>query len=182
VLASRTKPIQRSNELAKTVDCTTPAAIARCTIRDTGSEHFTPVVLLNLLSNAIKYNRADGAVIVDCVLTDSQRVRISVQDTGIGLGPDQLESLFLPFNRLGQEGGSEEGTRIGLVVTKKLTEMMGGTIGVSSSPGTGSVFWIELKSSERARNNSRDVFARLAHQHPCRARKSRSLRSACIRG
>ncbi len=105
-------------------------------------------VLLNLLSNAIKYNRADGAVIVGCVLTDSQRVRISVQDTGIGLRPDQLESLFLPFNRLGQEGGSEEGTGIGLVVTKKLTELMGGTIGVSSSPGTGSVFWIELKSTK----------------------------------
>jgi CheY-like chemotaxis protein len=105
-------------------------------------------VLLNLLSNAIKYNRADGAVVVDCALTDSQCVRISVQDTGIGLRPDQLESLFLPFNRLGQEAGAEEGTGIGLVVTKKLTELMGGTIGVTSSPGTGSVFWIELKSTK----------------------------------
>jgi signal transduction histidine kinase/CheY-like chemotaxis protein len=117
-------------------------------------------VLLNLLSNSIKYNRADGAVLVYCALTDSQCVRISVQDTGIGLRPEQLESLFLPFNRLGQEGGSEEGTGIGLVVTKKLIELMGGTIGVTSSPGVGSVFWIELKSTKLVTSNELIV----AHQ------------------
>ncbi len=101
-------------------------------------------VLLNLLSNAIKYNRDMGAVVVDVVTTDAQRVRVSVQDTGQGLNPEQVGKLFQPFNRLGQEGGPEEGTGIGLVVTKRLVELMGGTIGVTSSVGVGSVFWVEF--------------------------------------
>jgi PAS domain S-box-containing protein len=102
-------------------------------------------VLLNLLSNAIKYNRERGAVIVDCH-SSAERVRVAVQDTGIGLRPEQVAALFQPFNRLGQESGSAEGTGIGLVVTKRLVELMGGEIGVSSTPGIGSVFWIDLQA------------------------------------
>ncbi|NHZ62907.1 hybrid sensor histidine kinase/response regulator [Massilia genomosp. 1] len=101
-------------------------------------------VLLNLLSNAIKYNREMGAVVCDCSVVTANRVRLSVQDTGMGLRPEQIDSLFQPFNRLGQENGSEEGTGIGLVVTRRLVELMGGEIGVSSSVGVGTVFWIEL--------------------------------------
>ncbi|MCE3606857.1 ATP-binding protein [Massilia sp. P8910] len=105
-------------------------------------------VLLNLLSNAIKYNRDMGAVVCDCSVVTANRVRLSVQDTGMGLRPDQIASLFQPFNRLGQENGSEEGTGIGLVVTRRLVELMGGEIGVSSSVGVGTVFWIELGLTE----------------------------------
>lgn len=101
-------------------------------------------VLLNLLSNAIKYNRDAGAVVLDCQQLTPERMRISVQDTGMGLRPDQLDSLFQPFNRLGQEAGAQEGTGIGLVVTRRLVELMNGTIEVTSSPGVGSVFTIEL--------------------------------------
>jgi signal transduction histidine kinase/ActR/RegA family two-component response regulator len=101
-------------------------------------------VLLNLLSNAIKYNRDAGAVVLDCQQVTPERLRISVQDTGMGLRPDQLASLFQPFNRLGQEAGAQEGSGIGLVVTRRLVELMNGTIEVSSSPGVGSVFKIEL--------------------------------------
>jgi PAS domain S-box-containing protein len=101
-------------------------------------------VLLNLLSNAVKYNRERGAVVVDCTRPGPERVRISVQDTGAGLRPDQVDGLFEPFNRLGQESGGTEGSGIGLVVTKRLVELMGGEIGVTSTPGIGSVFWIEL--------------------------------------
>ena len=101
-------------------------------------------VLLNLLSNAIKYNRDAGAVVVDCAPAGPGRLRISVQDTGMGLRADQLDGLFQPFNRLGQEAGAQEGTGIGLVVTRRLVELMDGTIDVTSSPGVGSVFSIDL--------------------------------------
>jgi PAS domain S-box-containing protein len=103
-------------------------------------------VLINLLSNAIKYNEAGGTVVVDCTAKTPDRIRISVEDAGAGLAPEQLAQLFQPFNRLGQESGGEEGTGIGLVVTKRLVELMGGTIGVESTVGVGSVFWIELIS------------------------------------
>jgi signal transduction histidine kinase/ActR/RegA family two-component response regulator len=101
-------------------------------------------VMINLLSNAIKYNGAGGAVVVQCAARGKDRVRISVKDTGAGLAPEQLEQLFQPFNRLGQADSAEEGTGIGLVVTKQLVELMGGVIGVESSVGVGTVFWVEF--------------------------------------
>ena len=108
-------------------------------------------VLLNLLSNAVKYNREHGAVIIECTPGDQGRIRISVQDTGAGLTPDQLRQLFQPFNRLGLDKTTIEGSGIGLVLTKRLVELMGGTIGVHSTPGTGSTFWIDLRSAEPAK-------------------------------
>jgi len=104
-------------------------------------------VLLNLLSNAVKYNRERGTVVVECTALADERVRISVQDTGSGLRPEQLALLFQPFNRLGQEAGNVEGTGIGLVVTKRLVELMGGRIEASSTAGIGSVFAIELRAA-----------------------------------
>jgi PAS domain S-box-containing protein len=103
-------------------------------------------VLINLLSNAIKYNQAGGTIIVECSTNVPERTRISVRDTGAGLYPEQMTQLFQAFNRLGQEAGSEEGTGIGLVVAKRLVELMGGLIGVESTVGVGSVFWFELAS------------------------------------
>ncbi len=108
-------------------------------------------VLINLLSNAIKYNRVGGTVVVDCAVTSPQRIRISVTDTGPGLAPEKLAQLFETFNRLGQEGGTVEGTGIGLVVSKRLVELMGGEIGVESTVGSGSVFWIELNLAAEPR-------------------------------
>ncbi len=102
-------------------------------------------VLLNLLSNAVKYNRDGGAVIVSYSEAAADRVRIAVQDTGAGILESQVPQLFQPFNRLGQEYKGEEGTGIGLVVSKRLVELMDGKIGVTSSPGLGSVFWIDLR-------------------------------------
>ena len=101
-------------------------------------------VLINLLSNAIKYNIKHGTVDVTCTLDTPGRVRISIRDTGAGLYPEQVGQLFQEFNRLGQETGREEGTGIGLVVAKRLVELMGGVIGVESKVGVGSVFWFEL--------------------------------------
>ncbi|HXE95584.1 MAG TPA: ATP-binding protein [Dongiaceae bacterium] len=101
-------------------------------------------VFINLLSNAIKYNRAGGTVTVECTLSPPDSIRISVRDTGAGLAPEQLSQLFQPFNRLGQKASVEEGTGIGLVVCKRLVDLMGGTIGAESTVGQGSVFWVEL--------------------------------------
>jgi PAS domain S-box-containing protein len=109
-------------------------------------------VLINLLSNAIKYNQSNGTVMVDCAVVapegiTPQRVHVSVRDVGVGLPPDKLLQLFQPFNRLGQERSMEEGTGIGLVMSKRLVELMGGVIGVESTVGFGSVFWFELNST-----------------------------------
>jgi len=102
-------------------------------------------VLINLLYNAIKYNRPGGSVSVECAPRPPEGVRISVRDTGAGLAPEQLAQLFQPFNRLGKEAGAEEGTGIGLVVTKRLVELMHGAIGADSVLGAGSVFWIDFR-------------------------------------
>ena len=105
-------------------------------------------VLINLLSNAIKYNRPGGAVVVTCTEVADTHVRIGVKDTGEGLSPEQIGQLFQPFNRLGQESRPEQGTGIGLVMTKRLVGLMGGTIYVESAVGSGSTFWIEMKLTQ----------------------------------
>ncbi|MFC3106397.1 hybrid sensor histidine kinase/response regulator [Undibacterium arcticum] len=108
-------------------------------------------ILINLLSNAIKYNREQGSVEVTCSANTAERMRVNVRDGGPGLPPDKLAQLFQPFNRLGQEAGAEEGTGIGLVVAKRLVELMGGAIGAESTVGAGSVFWFELRSAAAPR-------------------------------
>jgi signal transduction histidine kinase/CheY-like chemotaxis protein len=105
-------------------------------------------VLINLLFNAIKYNRPGGSVSVAYTLEGSGGIRIDVRDTGAGLTPEQVAHLFQPFNRLGKESGAEEGTGIGLVVTRRLVELMGGSIGVHSVVGVGTEFWIALQLTE----------------------------------
>jgi PAS domain S-box-containing protein len=105
-------------------------------------------IIINLLSNAIKYNKEQGTVVVDCALHSPERVRISVEDTGAGLSPEKQAQLFQPFNRLGQEAGGVAGTGIGLVVSKRLTELMGGCLGMQSTVGVGSLFWCELNLAE----------------------------------
>ena len=93
-------------------------------------------VIINLLSNAIKYNRKNGTVVVECV-AGPERIRVSIRDSGAGLPPEMVTQLFQSFNRLGRESTSEEGTGIGLVMSKRLVEMMGGAIGVESTVGLG---------------------------------------------
>jgi len=108
-------------------------------------------VLINLLSNAIKYNKASGSVVVDYIESTPGRIRICVKDTGEGLTPNKVTQLFQPFNRLGKEAGIEEGTGIGLMVSKRLVELMKGEIGVESTIGVGSVFWIDLNLTAEPR-------------------------------
>jgi PAS domain S-box-containing protein len=122
-------------------------------------------VLINLLFNAVKYNRPGGTVAVECTPCAAGSIRIGVRDTGPGLAPAQLAQLFQPFNRLGRESGVEEGTGIGLVVTKRLVGLMGGAIGVDSTVGVGSVFWIELSLTSAPELAAREV-ARAAQNLP----------------
>jgi PAS domain S-box-containing protein len=106
-------------------------------------------VIINLLSNAIKYNRPNGDVMLNCTHSAAGTVRITVRDTGEGLAAPQIAQLFQPFNRLGRESSVVEGTGIGLVVSKRLVELMGGVIGVDSRVGVGSEFWIELNDASQ---------------------------------
>ncbi len=124
-------------------------------------------VLINLLSNAIKYNRPGGTVEVQCRTVAAGRLRISIEDSGLGLSADKLSQLFQPFNRLGQESNVEEGTGIGLVMTKRLIELMGGTIGVDSTPEVGSTFWVEIGlATQSQRSEPADIAAPRAKARP----------------
>ncbi|MBV8604035.1 MAG: CHASE domain-containing protein [Pelomonas sp.] len=115
-------------------------------------------ILTNLLSNAVKYNVAGGTITLSARAAAPDWVVVGVADTGLGMTAEQLANLFQPFNRLGREHGGPSGTGIGLVISRRLAELMGGSLTVSSSAGIGSVFSLRLPSGP-AREAPRDAGA-----------------------
>ncbi len=105
-------------------------------------------VLLNLLTNAIKYNREGGKVFVDCLVLPGAKIHIRIRDTGPGISPELQKRLFVPFERLGAERSTVEGTGLGLSLSKSLIQTMGGVLGVESELGAGATFWIEFPLAE----------------------------------
>ncbi len=110
--------------------------------------------LLNLITNAIKYNRRNGKVIISCLDKKNGVLRINVEDTGPGIPKDKENLLFEPFNRLGAEYSDIEGTGIGLTITKRVIGLMNGKVGVTSTEGKGSCFYIELPIGLRSHSAS----------------------------
>ena len=158
-LALSSEPVRISDALGQALDLVQPIAAERAVAINFngithGDQHVLAdrqrlaQVLLNLLSNAVKYNRAGGTVTVFCEHAPRERLRINVIDTGTGIAPASLKKLFSPFERLDAERSGVEGTGLGLALSKRLIEAMGGAIGVESTLGQGSTFWLELSLLE----------------------------------
>ena len=105
-------------------------------------------ILMNYGANAIKYNRKGGAATFTVSHHASGSVRVCVTDTGVGIPEEKQDKLFQPFQRAGQEAGPIEGTGIGLAISKRLAELMRGTVGFRSAPGDGSEFWVDLPTDD----------------------------------
>jgi CheY-like chemotaxis protein len=96
-------------------------------------------VLMNMVSNAVKYNRNGGWVVISLLAAPPGRCAIAIEDTGSGLTDEQLARLFQPFERLGHETSGIEGSGLGLVITRSLIELMGGSVSLTSVPGAGTL-------------------------------------------
>jgi PAS domain S-box-containing protein len=160
LLAMSPEPVVVGEVVRECVDLITPmASEKRVHIRadDAGASPLAVLadrqrlkqVILNLLSNAVKYNHREGGVTISVAEPDAGRIQIAVTDTGSGIAESQLALLFRPFERLDAEEKHVEGTGLGLALSKRLVEAMGGSIGVESLVGVGSTFRVQLASADR---------------------------------
>jgi len=153
------EPVQLQQAVDEAVSMMLPAARQRdidievrqggvCDQHERADQQRLRQVLLNLLSNAVKYNRSGGSISLRCTPGATGSVRLSITDTGPGLSPVQRERLFEPFDRLGAEHGAIEGTGLGLALSKRLTELMGGSLWAESQRGEGTTLWLELRAAD----------------------------------
>ncbi|MGH7476718.1 MAG: PAS domain S-box protein [Longimicrobiales bacterium] len=191
------EPVPVATVVKETLDLIRPLAVARdCTIHPPAgldAEIFVwadrqrlTQVLLNLLSNAIKYNGERGSVFVECTpaaegpgraAAARPRLRIAVRDTGPGIPASLRERLFTPFDRLGAEQSEVEGTGLGLALSRRLVEAMGGELEVDSAPGSGSTFWLELPLAD---SPSQRLQARPLPHHAAASTPAAAERTASI--
>jgi signal transduction histidine kinase/CheY-like chemotaxis protein len=152
------EPVAVADVVAETVSLIRPLADQHqvllvnpplsCASHVQGDRQRLKQILLNLLSNAVKYNRQGGRVELECGPGDDGRLRIQVVDTGPGIAAEAMGQLFVPFERLGNEQSGVEGAGLGLPLSRRLAEAMGGTLDVASELGQGSSFWVELPVAE----------------------------------
>jgi len=135
--------------------------------------------VLNLMSNAVKYNSPQGKVMLT-VTSSYPMLRINVTDTGAGIPQDKLESLFQPFDRLGQHSSTIEGTGIGLSITRKLVELMDGQVGIDTEVGVGSTFWVELPDATENDSKEQSAAGNEAHAETSTNAASEQLASYSI--
>jgi PAS domain S-box-containing protein len=149
------EPVSIADVLRETLDLMRPLATQRlielsaASCSDTSSFVLADrqrliQVILNLVANALKYTPEGGVVTVSCSSGTSDTLRLAIRDTGPGIAPEKLTRLFTPFDRLGAEQSSVEGTGLGLALSQRLIEAMSGSVGVESTVGAGSTFWLEL--------------------------------------
>lgn len=131
------QPMTERKQVEVTVRCSLRQALKADQVR-------LKQVLLNLLSNAVKYNHQGGKVQLSCFQVDACRLRIEISDNGPGIRHDIQASIFSPFARLAADAQNSDSAGIGLMITRRLVQLMGGRIGLCSEPGHGSVFWLEL--------------------------------------
>jgi signal transduction histidine kinase/ActR/RegA family two-component response regulator len=157
-LALSAEPVLPTDVVSDVLDLIRPLAVERSitiTTNLTAADAYVLAdrqrlrqVLLNLLSNAVKYNRVGGTIAIGCDRRDPGHVRISVTDTGTGIPLESQAKLFQPFERLGAEQTNIEGTGVGLALSRRLTDAMGGHLDFESTVGRGSTFYIELPVTE----------------------------------
>jgi signal transduction histidine kinase/ActR/RegA family two-component response regulator len=144
----------------------TPDTLTTCSVYVFADRQRLKQILLNLLSNAVKYNRVGGSVRVSCNAT-TDRLRLNVSDNGPGIAPEHLGVLFQPFERLAAQHSDIEGTGIGLALSRRLAEVMGGTLDVETEPGHGCTFFVELPVVE----GPVERYSRLGVNIPVRAKQ-----------
>ncbi len=183
-LSVQTEPVDTADVLREALDLVRPLATARSISlsddRRSADRHHVLAdrrclrqVLINLLGNAVKYTPVNGRIDVEVKEVDGGNIRIVVNDTGPGIAPESIRELFQPFHRLETEHHARpEGTGLGLALTKRLMDEMGGAIGVESAIGVGSSFWVEFPPSGdpvAARVGSRTAVSDAPASEPRRA-------------